>query len=113
VQAAALRQFVRGRDGWQLVGEHSDRTSASAAERPGLQRALVEARDGKFDVLVVHSWDRLGRRLRDWERTLRDLAAAGVIVQSISDPLNPDAGAGRLTIRHLASMAERERRHGE
>jgi len=113
VQAAALRAFVEGHDGWQLVSDHADRTSASAAERPGLQRALVDARDGKFDVLVVHSWDRLVRRLRDWERIRRDLEAAGVIVRSVSDPVDPGTATGRLTIRLLASMAERERRHRE
>jgi DNA invertase Pin-like site-specific DNA recombinase len=113
LQAAALRAFVGSRDGWQLVGEHADRTSAAAAERPGLQHALVDARGGKFDVLVVHSWDRLVRRLHDWERILRDLEAAGIVVQSASDPVDHDAVTGRLATRLLASMTERERRHRE
>ena len=51
-----LLQLVQQR-GFTLVEEYVDRLSGSRARRPGLDRMLSDARHGRFDVVVVWSFD--------------------------------------------------------
>ena len=47
--------------GFQVVQVYEDRSSGARASRPGLDRLMSDARQGKFQVLVVWSCDQLAR----------------------------------------------------
>jgi DNA invertase Pin-like site-specific DNA recombinase len=78
------------------------RTGATV-DRPGLIELLKYARDG--DTIVVHTLDRLGRNLREVLNLVHDLAAKGIGVRSLADPLainTADEGMGRIAFLLLA-----------
>ena len=71
----------------------TDDASGATAARPGLHRALVAARAGVMDVLLVYRVDRLTRSLRDLVTRLDDLDHAGENSRKRSNP-EPRRGSG-------------------
>ncbi|PYV23562.1 MAG: hypothetical protein DMG24_13620 [Acidobacteria bacterium] len=56
----SLRQMAAQR-GLEVAGIYEDRITGTRASRPGLDRLMSDARQGKFQVLVVWSCDQLAR----------------------------------------------------
>jgi DNA invertase Pin-like site-specific DNA recombinase len=76
------RQLEGGRadavkQGWSVTGEDSDIMSGARFDRPGLLRTLAAAEADRFDVLSVHSLDRLGRDVEGTRKILYQLADLG------------------------------------
>ena len=104
-------------DALHKVGIASDRVyldkkSGATTDRPGLRAALDYARHG--DVIVVHTLDRLGRTVRDTLNLIHDLAARGVGVRNLADPIkvdssNPSDPMAQLAVVLLALFAQMER----
>ncbi len=89
---------------------YTDRKTGATDDRPGLTGVLSYARSG--DTIVVHTLDRLGRNLREVLNLVHDLAARGIGVRSLADPLpisTADEGTGRIAFLLLALFAEMER----
>jgi DNA invertase Pin-like site-specific DNA recombinase len=82
----------------------------TGGSREGLALLLGDARPG--DTIVVHTLDRVGSNLRGVLSLVSDLAARGIGVRSLADPLpidTTDEGAGRIAAGLLALFAEMER----
>ncbi len=82
----------------------------TGGSREGLTLLLGHARPG--DTIVVHTLDRVGSNLRGVLSLVSDLAARGIGVRSLADPLpvdTTDEGAGRVAAGLLALFAEMER----
>lgn len=99
------------RDGWRIVGEHSDQVSASRygrKARPGWQSTLDVINSGGVDMLAV--WE-FSRATRDRQVSAALLAAcvdAGILVSvggKVHDPSDPDDG---FMLDLMASLAVRE-----
>ncbi|MEV6867415.1 recombinase family protein [Streptosporangium subroseum] len=89
---------------------HTDKKTGTSIDRDGLAALLAYARSG--DTIVVHTLDRLGRNLREVLNLVHDLAARGIGVRSLADPLpinTTDEGMGRIAFLLLALFAEMER----
>ncbi|HEV3379688.1 MAG TPA: recombinase family protein [Trebonia sp.] len=87
-----------------------DKKTGATTDREGLQKMLACARPG--DVIVVHTLDRIGRNLREVLNLVHDLAARGVGIRSLSDPLpinTAEEGMGRVAFLLLTLFAEMER----
>jgi DNA invertase Pin-like site-specific DNA recombinase len=87
-----------------------DKKTGATTDREGLQKMLTYARPG--DTIVVHTLDRIGRNLREVLNLVHDLAARGVGIRSLADPLpinTTDDGVGRIAFLLLALFAEMER----
>ncbi|MFZ0089500.1 MAG: recombinase family protein [Solirubrobacteraceae bacterium] len=82
--------------------------TGSWRERPELERALVELRDG-HDRLVVCRLDRLGRSLRDLVGTLAELDQRAISFCSLDDEIDTASPAGRPTADVLAALARFDR----
>ena len=89
-----------------------DKKSGATTSRPGLQAVMGYARDG--DTIVVDTLDRLGRTVRDTLNLIHDLAARGVGIRNLSDPIkvdssNPGDPMAQLAVVLLALFAQMER----
>lgn len=89
---------------------YTDKKTGATIEREGLAALLAYARAD--DTVVVYTLDRLGRNLREVLNLVHDLAAQGIGVRSLNDPLpinTADEGMGRIAFLLLALFAEMER----
>ena len=115
-RVSTTRQFLeRQLDALSAQGVPDDRIfvdkkTGATTDREGLQKMLAYARPG--DTIVVHTLDRIGRNLREVLNLVHDLAARGVGIRSLADPLpinTADEGMGRIAFLLLALFAEMER----
>ncbi len=83
--------------------------AGSWRERPELERALLELRDGS-DCLVVCRLDRLGRSLRDLIATLAEIERRGIRFRSLEDGIDTVAAAGLfVALAQFDGVLARER----
>lgn len=108
-QAGRLEKYVASQDGWVLVRRFSDQKSGATLDRPELQRALREAKAGRFDLLLVYRVDRLSRSVRGLAHILEELDAVSVAFRSATEPFDTSTPAGRLMVQMLGVFAEFER----
>jgi site-specific DNA recombinase len=108
-QTSKLKSYIKSQDGWTLVKEYSDDASGAKIDRPNLNQALMAARAGMFDVLLVYRVDRFTRRIRDLSTLLEELDKAGVVFRSATEPFDTSTPAGRMLVQMLGVFAEFER----
>ena len=108
-QATRLGSYVDSQGDWSLVRRFSDQVSGATLERPGLHKALLEAKAGRYDLLLVYRVDRLSRSVRGLAQILEDLDAAGVAFRSATEPFDTGSPAGRMMVQMLGVFAEFER----
>jgi DNA invertase Pin-like site-specific DNA recombinase len=112
-QLAQLREFVRTQTGWIIVAEYMERVSGSGLkERKVFDRMMLEASQGKFDLCLFWSLDRLSRE--GIVRTLgylEQLKGYGVAWRSYTQPfLTPvDPMCQGIVLSVLAAVAQQER----
>jgi site-specific DNA recombinase len=77
--------------------------------RPGGLRLLEEARQRKFDQLLVYKLDRLGRDTRLILNAVAELEKHGVRVRSMTEEFDTATATGRLMLTMLSGFAAHER----
>jgi site-specific DNA recombinase len=108
-QDERLRSYIRSQEGWELARQFTDQMSGSVLERPGLQRALAEARAQRYDLLLVYRVDRLARSVRGLSEILHALDNAGAVFRSATEPFDTGSPPGRMMVQMLGVFAEFER----
>ncbi len=103
-----LRQMAAQR-GLRVAGVYEDRITGARASRPGLDRLMSDAHQGKFQVLVVWSCDRLARSVRHFLETLDELNRLGVEFLSFREQLDTGGPLGRAVVIIVGAIAELER----
>ncbi|MBX3245766.1 MAG: recombinase family protein [Myxococcales bacterium] len=113
VQRERCEDYVRAMqyEGWVTLDEHFDDLGVSGGnlERPALRRLLSWCVQGRVDVVVVTSIDRLARKMSDWVRLndwLKQASVELVILQGAGGARGPLA---ELVNNVVASLAEFER----
>jgi DNA invertase Pin-like site-specific DNA recombinase len=94
-QLAAIRRHCAAR-GWPLVGDELDRIAGDPARRriePGLARALAAIAEGRAQVLVVQSADRLARSATALFHLAADVERLGGAISSVDDGDDLDTSA--------------------
>lgn len=86
---------------------HTDVTGGANFERPGLEKAKDQLREG--DALVVWRLDRLGRSLKDLIGTVNELAERGIGFKSLTESIDTTTSGGRLVFHIFGALAEFER----
>jgi site-specific DNA recombinase len=109
LQDVKLDAYIKSQDNWTLVRKYTDNKSGATLDRSGLQRALADARAGRFDLLLVYKVDRLARTVRGLAQILDELDAAGVAFRSATEPFDTSTAAGRMLVQMLGVIAEFER----
>lgn len=110
MQTSELNDFIKRR-GWKLYKSYIDQGySGKNTKRPAFNEMVSQARDRRFDVLLVWKLDRLGRSLKDLINILDELASFGVDFISYKDRhMDTTTPTGKLVFNVVASVAEFER----
>src|SRR3984893_9094307 len=109
LQVNELREYAAKRD-WHVIGEYLDIGVSGVKEsRPALTRLMTDARQRKFDILLVWKIDRFGRSLKHLVNSLAELESVGVHFVSLRDSLDLSSPAGRLMAQLLGAISEFER----
>ncbi len=111
-QQRAVRAFAESQ-GYKLVDVIADPGVSGAtkpADRPGFARILELAEAQAFAVLLVYKFDRLARQIVYAVTAVNDLSERyGVVIRSVSEPIDTATPMGRTVFAVLAGMAEQER----
>ncbi len=83
-----------------------DKASGKLARRPGLDKALLVAREG--DQLVVTKLDRLGRSLEHLIELSKDLQSRGVDLVVLDQGIDTSTAVGVMFFQILGAIAEFE-----
>src|SRR5450631_3687774 len=110
IQIRELTEYVERR-AWELTGTYQDQMSGAKASRPGLDQLIADARQRKFDVVVVWKLDRFGRSLVHCVSGIQELASLGIRFIATSQGLDTDESnpASKLLLHILAAVAQFER----
>lgn len=95
--------------GYQIVQEYTDKISGAKAKRPGLDQLLYDARRGRFDVVMVWSFDRLARSVRHFLEVLDELNHLQVEFVSFRENIDTGGPLGRAIVIIVGAIAELER----
>ena len=73
-------------EGWQVFEVYSDKAISGASTlRAGYQQMMMDARAGKFEVLIAEAMDRLSRDQEDIAGLYKQLTFAGVKLITLSE----------------------------
>jgi DNA invertase Pin-like site-specific DNA recombinase len=110
IQIRELTEYV-GRRHWEVAGVYQDQISGAKVSRPGLDRLMADARQRRFDAVLVWKLDRFGRSLVHCVSGIQELASLGVRFIATSQGLDTDESnpASKLLMHILAAVAQFER----
>jgi DNA invertase Pin-like site-specific DNA recombinase len=107
-QVYDLEQLARQR-GLEIIKVYRDQVSGTRARRPGLDQLLSDARQGKFDVVLVWACDRLARSVSHFLTVLDELGHLHIEFISYREQLDTTGPLGRAVVVIISAIAELER----
>lgn len=109
LQRDDLTEFCKRR-GWAVTGIFEDKgVSGSKDSRPALDEMIKEARQGKFDVVLVWRFDRFGRSTAHLLNSLNEFRSQNVDFVSLNEALDTSTPTGKVLFTVIAAVAEFER----
>lgn len=110
LQKEAITNFAKSQD-YQLVTIIEDSISGGTEpkNRPGFRQILGMAVAKKFDILLVWKFDRLARHLVYAVVTVNELQELGIVIKSVTEPIDTSTAMGQTMFSILAGMAAQER----
>ncbi len=99
IQLLDLCQMASQR-GYEIVQEYTDRISGAKAKRPGLDQMMVDARRGKFDVVLVWASDRIARSVKHFLEVLDELNRLNIEYVSFREQI--DTGGELVVTARIA-----------
>ena len=110
-QADAIEKYAKDK-GWELTEIYEDAgQSGVKADRPELLRLMDDAKQKKFDILLIHRLSRFGRNARDLLNNYHALKELGIATHFIKENIDSSTPTGRLLFTIMAAIAEMERDH--
>ena len=108
MQLDELTEYV-GYRGWEVVRVYEEKATGTNTKRPEFQAMLADARQRKFDVLLVWKLDRFARSMKDLVTHLQELEELGVSFVSLKDNgIDMSTATGKLFTHILSAFAEFE-----
>jgi len=108
-QRAEIARYC-DREGYTLLRTYADEGVSAhtddIARRPQLAALLEDARQGGFDVVVVHTIDRWARNVGVQRQALQLLGTAGVGFASVTESIDFTTPAGKLMLTMIGGVSE-------
>jgi len=98
--------------GWKVVKEYIDAGISGTKDidkRPALSELINDAKAARFDVVIILSLDRLGRKTSLVLRLVEEFAALDVDLISCKESLDTTTATGKFVLTMFASLAQLER----
>lgn len=92
--------------GLELTGVYSDIGVSSKARRPGIDSLLMDARRGKFSVILIASFDRLARSTRNFLELMEEIDSLGIVLISAKEAVDTSTPTGRMFLATLGSVSQ-------
>jgi len=111
MQLRELRDYCQRRS-WAIADEYVDTGwSGAKASRPQLDRLMADARQGRFDAVLVWKLDRWGRSLINSLQSVQQLASMGVRFIAVTQNIDTDESnpMSRFMLHIFGAFAEFER----
>jgi site-specific DNA recombinase len=106
-QEVACRSYADARN-WDVVATLSDLDVSAyqpRARRPGFEALIAEAAARSADGVLVWKLDRLVRRPKDFERLWEVAERRGVLIASVTEPVDSSSPIGLAMLRILVALA--------
>lgn len=109
-QKQLLQEYAKQRN-IQIIDEYIDegKSGKSIDGRPELLRLLSDARENKFDIVIIYKLDRLARKTRDSLEIAERLERHNVLLMSYSENIDTTTPGGKMFYTLISSFAEMER----
>lgn len=111
MQVRELREYAVRR-GWAMAGEYVDTGwSGAKVSRPELDHLMRDARQRRFDCVMVWKLDRWGRSLVQSLQSVQELASLGIRFLAITQNIDTDQSnpMSRFMLHIFGAFAEFER----
>ena len=110
-QLSYYTRFIQSHADWEFAGVYSDeRSGLKASDRPGFQRLIKDALDGKVDYILVKSISRFSRNIVDCQKYVALLHGNGVDVHFDKEGLDTADPSCSMMFSFLAAIAQDESR---
>lgn len=115
IQEEKGRSFCESQEGYVLKEEHIYKDEGvsgglSIEKRPALKRLFEDARERKFNIVLVYKIDRMARNLRVLLNGLEELKEIGIDFRSITEPFDTSSAFGESTVQMVGLFAQLERK---
>lgn len=108
MQRRDLVEYAKAR-GWSIQHVYEDKATGTNTNRKDLKGLQTDARQRKFDILLVWKLDRIFRSVKDCINGLHEFAELGVEFVSLKDNgIDMTTPSGKLLLHILAAFVEFE-----
>src|SRR5437762_1020664 len=108
-QLLPLREYAVNR-GFTIIDEYVDvGISGSKDRRPHLDRMMADARQRRFDLVLVWRFDRFARSVRHLILALEEFDAIRIDFISLNESIDTSTPMGRMVFTILGAVGELER----
>jgi len=110
LQVNALKEIAKNR-GWDIEYIYIDKISGgkSSKERPELSNLMADAKQGRFQNVMIYSLDRLARSVEHFISITNELKSLNINIFSMRESLDLSTPTGRAFAQMMSVMAELER----
>lgn len=111
-QRSYFTAYIRQQEDWELVEIYYDEgiSGTQTAHRKGFQKMILEAVNGRIDLILTKEVSRFARNTVDTLAFTRKLKQVGVGVLFIIDNIDTRDSDGELRLTIMASIAQEESR---
>lgn len=99
------------KQGYEVYKEYVDRgiSGKSINGRPSLKQLLNDAKQKKFDIVIVWKMNRLARNILDLLKIVNIFEEKGITFRSYTEQYETESPSGKLQFHMMAAFAEFER----
>jgi DNA invertase Pin-like site-specific DNA recombinase len=107
-QTVSLNQFAKDRK-YEVHKVYVDQTSGAKDTRPALYEMMKDAREGRFEAVLIWKLDRLGRSLQHLIKIVESLKRYNIDLICKTQNIDTTTSTGKFTFYLFGAIAELER----